>query len=140
MSRRYARLREVSPVGPGGRLVVESAGFEASAQDAGAPAVAGGPGGDGRLVAGRAGGGAGGGVVLAGLAAGAAARVAAGRVPRSASCGRGPASLTPAASALPPAAGAHRRAPRRPARARRPHRCCRPPRHAVPAARGGFTA
>jgi len=43
-----------------------------------APAVAGGPGGDGRLVAGRAGGGAGGGVVLAGLAAGAAARVAAG--------------------------------------------------------------
>ena len=35
MSRRYARLRAVSPVGPGGRLVVASAGFEASAQDAG---------------------------------------------------------------------------------------------------------
>ncbi len=50
----------------------------AGVQRAGAPAVAGGLGGDGRLVAGRAGGGAGGGVVLAGLAAGAAARVAAG--------------------------------------------------------------
>ncbi len=35
MARRYARLRAVSPVGPGGRLVVASAGFEASAQDAG---------------------------------------------------------------------------------------------------------
>src|SRR6266536_4450854 len=44
----------------------------------GEPAVAGVPGGDGRLLAGRAGGGAGGGVVLAGLAAGAAARVVAG--------------------------------------------------------------
>ncbi len=37
MSRRYARLRAVSPVGPGGRRVVESAGFEASAQAAGEP-------------------------------------------------------------------------------------------------------
>ncbi len=35
MARRYAGLRAVSPVGPGGRLVVASAGFEASAQDAG---------------------------------------------------------------------------------------------------------
>ena len=129
MARRYARLREVSPVGPGGRLVVASAGLRhrrrtpasvfasrrwgslrsvprgaqavaggagargcvqrgqsagvqrgegAGVQRAGVPAVAGVPGGAGRLVAGRAGGGAGGGVVLAGLAAGAAARVAAG--------------------------------------------------------------
>ena len=37
MSSRYGRVREVLPVGPGGCLVVEGAGFEASVQDADEP-------------------------------------------------------------------------------------------------------
>ena len=37
MSSRYGRLREVFPVGPGGGLVVEGAGLEASVQDADEP-------------------------------------------------------------------------------------------------------
>ena len=34
MSSRYGRLREVLPVAPGGGLVVEGAGLQASVQDA----------------------------------------------------------------------------------------------------------
>src|SRR6266700_3970035 len=37
MSSRYRRLREVFPVGPGGGLVVEGAGLQASVQDADEP-------------------------------------------------------------------------------------------------------